>query len=80
MLSEAQVRKLLNQINQIINYVVIEDFHSNNPKWDNEKYIYAKNYIEIFESYGFILIENKKSPMKSSSAQKYARRILLRKK
>lgn len=79
MLTESQTRKLLNEIHEIINFVLIEDFYSEEPTWDDEKYIYAKNYIKIFESFGFILIENKKSNMKSSSAKNYARRILLKK-
>ena len=79
MLTESQIRKLLNEIYEITNFVLIEDFYSEEPAWDDEKYIYAKNYIKIFESFGFILIENKKSNMKSSSAKNYARRILLKK-
>ena len=80
MLNEDQIIKLLDEIYEFMDYVLIEDFHASKPTWDNEKYIFAKNYINIFKKYGFILIENNKSKMKSSSAQNFARRILLKRK
>ena len=79
MLSEAETKKLIHEIHEIMNFVLIEDFYSEEPTWDDEKYIYAKNYIKIFEPFGFELVENQTSNMKSSSAKKYARRILLKK-
>lgn len=80
MLSEEQIIKLMDEIYELMDYVIIEDFHASKPTWDNEKYIFAKNYIKIFKKYGFILIENNESQMQSSSAQNFARRILLKRK
>jgi SAM-dependent methyltransferase len=80
MLNENQIIQLLDEISEFLDYVLIEDFYALKPTWDNEKYIFAKNYINIFKQYGFILIENNKSKMKSSSAQNFARRILLKRK
>ena len=76
MLPKKDIEDLLNKYSKYFNYVIIEDFHSENPRWDSEKYIYAQNYILILEKYKFSLLENKVSEMQSSSASNFARRLL----
>ena len=76
MLTKKDIEDLLDKYLKFFKYIIIEDFHSENPSWDSEKYIFAQNFILILEKYGFILLENNISEMRSSSANNFARRLL----
>ncbi len=76
MLQKKDIEDLLNKYSKYFKYVIIEDFHSENPRWDSEKYIFAQNYMLILEKYKFSLLENKESEMQSASASNFARRLL----
>ena len=76
MLTKKDIEDLLDKYSKFFKYIIIEDFHSENPSWDSEKYIFAQNFILILEKYGFILLENNISEMRSSSASNFARRLL----
>jgi SAM-dependent methyltransferase len=76
MLPKKDIEDLLNKYSKYFKYLIIEDFHTENPRWDSEKYIFAQNYMLILEKYKFSLLENKKSEMQSLSAGHFARRLL----
>ena len=67
MLPKKDIEDLLNKYSKYFNYVIIEDFHSENPRWDSEKYIYAQNYILILRKYS--LLENKVSEIQQVTAR-----------
>ncbi len=79
MISEEELKNMLNKYSRYFNYIVIDDFHSEVPVWDNEKYIYAKNYTKIFSEFNFHLIEINDSELPSSTAKQYAKRLILKK-
>ena len=79
MLSEKDIKVFLKNFSCYLNYVVIDDFHSDDPKWDAEKYIYSKNYTKIFKEFGFKLLKIKESKIHSSTAQKYAKILIFKK-
>ena len=78
MISENDLNNLLNKYSSILSYVIIDDFYSETPQWDKEKYIYSKNYVKIFSNYGFELLDIKKSQIHSSTAQKFAKILVLK--
>ena len=67
MLTEKQIIEILDKYSTFFDYVIIDDFHSELPKWDDEKYIYYKNYIKIFKNNGFKIIDLKDSQHLSSN-------------
>jgi SAM-dependent methyltransferase len=79
MISENDLNNLLNKYSYILSYIIIDDFYSETPQWDKEKYIYSKNYVKIFSNYGFELIDIKNSQIHSSTAQKFAKILVLKK-
>lgn len=79
MISENDLNNLLNKYSSILSYIIIDDFYSETPQWDKEKYIYSKNYVKIFSNYGFELLDIKNSQIHSSTAQKFAKILVLKK-
>ena len=80
MIEEKRFRKLLNEYSTYFKYVVIDDFHSEIPIWDKEKYIYSKNYKKILTDFNFEVIGVKDSQIPSSTAKKYAKRLIFKNK
>lgn len=80
MIEEKRFRKLLNEYSTYFKYVVIDDFHSEIPIWDKEKYIYSKNYKKILNDFNFEVIGVKDSQIPSSTAKKYAKRLIFKNK
>ena len=76
MLTKKDIEDLLSKYSKYFKYVIIEDFHSDNPMWDSEKYIFAQNYKLILKKYNFLLIENKVSKVQSLTASNFARTLL----
>ncbi len=79
MISEKKINSFLKTYSSLLFYVIIDDFYSEIPQWDKEKYILSKNYIKIFSNYGFELIDISDSKIDSSTAKHFAKRIVLKK-
>jgi len=79
MISENDLNNYLNKYSSILSYVIIDDFYSETPQWDEENYIYSKNYLKIFSKYGFEIIDIKDSKIPSKTAKKFAKILVLKK-
>ncbi len=76
MIDQKTTRLIFNIYSKYFKYIIIDDFHSDNPCWDKEKYIFSKNYIDILDDYHFQIIDIDDSQLPSSTAKKYAKRLI----
>jgi|TARA_B100001059_G_C17839319_1_gene590842 SAM-dependent methyltransferase len=79
MISEAKIKLFFHKYSDYFKYIIIDDFHAKNSEWDKEKYIFSKNYEIILNDFNYKLIETKDSALPSSTAKKYAKRLIFKK-
>lgn len=79
MISEAKIKLFFRKYSDYFKYIIIDDFHAKKPEWDKEKYIFSKNYETILNDFNYKLIETKDSELPSSTAKKYAKRLIFKK-
>ena len=78
MISEKRIKFFFSKYSDYYKYVIIDDFHAEKPRWDKEKYIYSKNYVAILNQFNYKIIEIKDSELPSSTAKKYAKRLIFK--
>ena len=81
LLSEKQLDSHLEKFKNFYKYVVIDDFYNANETKTNGAY-FSKDYISIFDKYGFnlITIEQSEHPAKTIFFKENAKRILFKNK
>ena len=77
--NEMKIKLFFRKYSDYFKYIIIDDFHAKNPEWDKEKYIFSKNYITILNDFNYEVIEVKDSELPSSTAKKYAKRLIFKK-